>query len=130
MNKNKKVGKNNPILALAVTFGVILLSNVMGTDNEALVPVIIAAALLIYAVFSIIKKAAKKKNDENTAPVPHASSPAALCDYGDYNCDYSHDYESRMKQLDDWLRFGIIDKAEYKVLADKYRRNFEEHNGK
>ena len=49
------------------------------------------------------------------------------CDYGELNCDFSHDYESRVSQLDSFLKNGLIDRAEYNVLLKKYTENYKEH---
>ncbi len=44
------------------------------------------------------------------------------CDYGDINHQYSHDHQRRMEQLDSFLKNGIIDRAEYNVLKERYQR--------
>ena len=35
---------------------------------------------------------------------------------------YSDDVEKRLRHLDDWLKSGLIDKNEYKVLKERYLR--------
>ena len=36
---------------------------------------------------------------------------------------FAHDKAQRIAQLDDFLKNGIIDKAEYRTLRDRYERN-------
>lgn len=45
------------------------------------------------------------------------------CEYGDENHSFSHDNEQRLAQLDDFLKNGIIDRAEYNVLKKRYSQN-------
>jgi uncharacterized membrane protein len=44
------------------------------------------------------------------------------CDYGEANHKYSHESESRIKQLDSYLKAGLIDKKEYAQMLARYRK--------
>ena len=48
---------------------------------------------------------------------------AEECEYGAKNHEYSHEEERRLEQLDSFLKNGIIDKAEYQVLLDRYKNS-------
>ena len=48
---------------------------------------------------------------------PEVYRPEAYNLQGDYT---AYDNRRRMKQLDDWLKNGLIDKYEYRKLKDRY----------
>ena len=145
--KNKKNDPKTALIAFAVVFAISLIGNIAeeagGEASGALVGLIVIIAITVL-IFK--KKKGKIKNrDESTVGIIPSSKPAVQptvhtaapvsganfyneCDYGDYNCDFSHDYETRVKQLNDWLKNGIIDKGEYKVMLAKYKKNYEEHH--
>lgn len=130
MNKNKK--KTDPKSA-AIIGAVIVFFSVMSGLAEGGDPIgiIIAVAVLAVVIVAVIKKTgAEKKKEQSLAEKVYAavrpSSPAG-CDYGEANCDYSHDYKRRVEQLDTFLKNGTVDRAEYNVLLERYRKNYEEH---
>lgn len=48
-------------------------------------------------------------------------APCIVCDNtGDDH--FQRDKAKRIAQLDDWLKIGLIDKDEYRVLKDRYQR--------
>ena len=52
------------------------------------------------------------------------------CDYGDVNHQYSHESERRIRQLDGYLKAGLIDKKEYAQMLARYQkaeRDFERY---
>lgn len=130
MNNNKK--KNDPKSA-AIIGAVIVFFSIMSGIAEGGDPigVIIAIAVLAVVVVAVIKKTGEtKKKEQSLAEKVYAAvrpSSPANCDYGDANCDYSHDYKRRVEQLDAFLKNGTIDRAEYNVLLERYRKNYEEH---
>ena len=88
---------------------------------------IVDAAVIIYfgpglgkrtPDFSAIRKAAAQRNrTQNTAqaaPEFEWSAYRPGMELSDY------DRQRRMKQLDDWLKTGLIDKEEYRVLKRIY----------
>lgn len=138
--KNKKNDPKTVLISFAVVLGITLIGNLEdGNVGGAIVGVLLVIAALVLSNKKLKDKIIKKKEsfqeEKATETVsysrPTAASDAAYyeeCDYGDYNCDFSHDYETRVKQLNDWLKNGIIDKKEYKTMMEKYRKNYEEHH--
>ena len=62
------------------------------------------------------------------APQRSAAPPPDVPDAACVVCDntgedhFAHDKAQRIAQLDDFLKNGIIDKAEYRTLRDRYER--------
>lgn len=58
-------------------------------------------------------------------PMPPPDVPDAACVVCDNTGEdhFAHDKAQRIAQLDDFLKNGIIDKAEYRTLRDRYERN-------
>ena len=57
-------------------------------------------------------------------PVPPPDVPDAACVVCDNTGEdhFAHDKAQRIAQLDDFLKNGIIDKAEYRTLRERYER--------
>ena len=57
-------------------------------------------------------------------PMPPPDVPDAACVVCDNTGEdhFAHDKAQRIAQLDDFLKNGIIDKAEYRLLRDRYER--------
>ena len=74
--------------------------------------------------------AAGSRRDGSTARSPAAYQPETYnpAEYSYNPTDYSetdamaHDRQRRMKQLDDWLKSGLIDRDEYRRLKDEYSK--------
>ena len=107
--------------------------------------IVYAFVILAFAVGSILKGAGKGKPVSRRAgksdATPRAKNPAGgggfreivekitgsdkeaeECEYGAENHEYSHEEERRVAQLDNFLKNGIIDKAEYRTLRERYER--------
>ena len=57
-------------------------------------------------------------------PMPPPDMPDAACVVCDNTGEdhFAHDTAQRIAQLDDFLKNGIIDKAEYRTLRERYER--------
>lgn len=57
-------------------------------------------------------------------PMPPPDMPDAACVVCDNTGEdhFAHDKAQRIAQLDDFLKNGIIDKAEYRTLRERYER--------
>ena len=55
--------------------------------------------------------------------LPGSAKEAEGCVYGAENHEYSHEEERRVAQLDNFLKNGIIDRAEYQVLLKRYKNS-------
>lgn len=127
MNKKDKNRKTGVTVAVAVTL-LSFAGAATGLD-EGFFVVVLTLAIGVFAVWAAVKRAAQTKKKEQSLEerfTPRVSN-IPDCDYGELNCDFSHDHESRISQLDSFLKNGIIDRAEYNVLLKKYTENYKEH---
>ena len=123
-NKNRKT-------SVTVAAAVMLLSFAGAASElgEGFFVVILTLAIGVFAIWAAAKKTAQTKKKEQSLEerfTPRVSN-IPDCDYGELNCDFSHDHESRVSQLDSFLKNGLIDRAEYNVLLKKYTENYKEH---
>ena len=127
---NRKNDTKGALIALGIIVLISVISSVVESGGDAL-GILIAVIFGAAAVLVVVQKSAKTKKDEKSREekVYSAARPTAnaSCDYGELNCDYSHDYQRRVEQLNAFLKNGTIDKAEYNVLLERYRQNYEEH---
>lgn len=130
---NKKSGSLIGIIVLVIVF------LINAAENVAFDVYFLIAFLIIVAVFVtiavIIYKSLKKilgKNQKpevmdvviNSRPKVQSSSPKPMYyDSGDMiQIGSQRDRERRLRQLDNFLKNGIIDKDEYNVLKNRYER--------
>ena len=117
-----------------------------GIDPE-LLPVLIAAAVIIvvafFLVISVISKmkakepgsdrvrtnssaggttAAKNRPDPRTRSFVPPEPSCIVCDHTGED-HFLRDKAQRIAQLDEWLKNGLIDREEYRVLKDRYERD-------
>ena len=114
--------------------GAFILISLMGAASENLdsgvLPVILgvlSVALIAAAVIGALRRAAGASTEASWKPQRALQSvPLRLfgrkedCDYGEVNHRYSHDTQRRLEQLNGFLRSGLIDREEYRVLYRKY----------
>lgn len=141
MNSDDKKKKKKPtpyaliLVVLAVLFNI-------AADADALSIGIFAVFAVIFAVVTaaviIAKKLLGAKSGERSTTSPgKAAAPqreAALHfdsskerSEGKYAA-YDHDTAHRLEQLDSFLKNGIIDKKEYRLLKERYLRGGKEAN--
>ena len=70
------------------------------------------------------KGAAQRSAAPPRRPMPPPDVPDAACVVCDNTGEdhFAHDKAQRIAQLDEFLKNGIIDKAEYRTLRDRYER--------
>lgn len=129
MNKKNKVkvsGWSTSIAVMVLTF----LIGAAAELGDGFVVVILALGVAAVAIYVAAKNAKKTREKEQSLEEKFTPRRAVKtsCEYSELNCDFSHDYESRVQQLDSFLKNGIIDRAEYNVLLKKYKKNYEEHS--
>ena len=69
-------------------------------------------------------KGASQRSVPPRRPMPPPDVPDAACVVCDNTGEdhFAHDKAQRIAQLDEFLKNGIIDKAEYRTLRDRYER--------
>lgn len=141
--QNSKKNQSGGGKGILIALGFIILMNVIGAGGGSAILVILAIALIVAVAIIGLKagKKAIKQKTEDQAPVQwkrpdndrrqNAPKPAERPVYtpqAGYNENapaenFQRDRQRRIAQLDDFLKNGIIDKEEYKVLLSRYERN-------
>lgn len=139
MNKNSKKPPN--INAIIIIVAVILISMLSESLPYYMVTPMIVGIIFMAVVAIVLVNAAKKmmyasqsgaqKSAQSYAKPAVKSAPkheeAKHYDFsversqGKYSA-YDHDTAHRLEQLDSFLKNGIIDKKEYKLLKERYMR--------
>ena len=124
----KKKNSVNPISILIVIF--LVAAGYLSESGEEL-PVVLSAlalVLVITGVVLVIRKAKKAKPEPRRPEDPRMETftkpdaPCIVCDHtGEDHLE--RDKRNRIRQLDDWLKSGLIDRKEYAVLKDRFERD-------
>ena len=133
-----QAGENVDLRRAWLRFRVALLRS--GLDGEKLLPVLAGVVGLVIVL--AILRAALKRREEVTDRRPASARTSAAVQRRDPRtrsftspepycvvCDHSgedhfqHDRNQRIKQLDEWLKNGLIDRAEYKVLLNRFKND-------
>ena len=143
-DRERQNSKKNPSggKGILTVIGAFVLMNVISAGGGSVIWFILAIALIV-AIMVIAVKAMKKaaqKNSAESAPVrwtrtdndrrqnaPKSAerpvyTPKAVYDENAAAANFSHDRQQRISQLDSFLKNGIIDKEEYKVLLSRYEK--------
>lgn len=144
-DRERQNSKKNPSggKGILTVIGAIVLMNVISAGGASVIWFILAIALII-AIMAIAVKAGKKaaqKNSAESAPVqwkrpeidrrqnpPKPAERPVYTPQTVYNENasaenFQRDRQRRIAQLDGFLKNGIIDKEEYKVLLSRYERD-------
>ena len=144
-DRERQNSKKNPSggKGILTVIGAIVLMNVISAGGASVIWFILAIALIIAIVVIAVKAATKtaQKNSAEEAPVrwtrpdndsrqnaPKPTERPVYTPQAGYNENasaenFQRDRQRRIAQLDDFLKNGIIDKEEYKVLLSRYERN-------
>lgn len=108
-------------------------------DVSFLIP--LAAVVCLVVAIAVVKTTKKEREQEQVGNSSQGRTSAAMQRKDPRNpsfsqpdpyclvCDHTgedhflRDKEQRIRQLDEWLRIGLIDRAEYRVLRDRYERD-------
>ena len=123
-NKKKKPTPYALILAVLV-----VLFNVAADADSLSIGISAIFAAILAVVFAVKKLLGEKSGERNTTAPGKAAAPqretALHFDFskerseGKY-ASYDHDTAHRLEQLDSFLKNGIIDKKEYRLLKERY----------
>ena len=130
-SKNNKK-KSKPGLGIII-IGIYLLLNLVNIAGTELMTGIIAIAVILLITF-LFFKAGKKKIKQNTTVFQNKQdNMCKTCsdefvynnrqaEYNEYSAEenFVRDRQRRLRQLDDFLKNGLIDKKEYMVLRSHY----------
>lgn len=140
-NRNRQKRKNSPLaIAFAVLLAFFSIAESAGGDADVFIGIIVIIAI-IFAVFFVVGKLSKKVREKGGAAVkdsiitrftrdsgetpPVTASGQKTFDYDDraYERNEQRDIQRRLSQLDEFLKNGIIEKEEYRILRARYERN-------
>ena len=134
---NKKNNKNS---RKSVVPGLIVLASVMifnlvaeaSGDTEVMVIAIVSCvvvALIVVITLAAVKKAASRAGTQERpvrAAAPAARRASVFAHPGEQeeaiHCAHVRGKQKYIEQLDSYLKNGIIDKAEYRVLRELYEK--------
>lgn len=87
------------------------------------VVIVLAFAIVALAVYKTVKtRRTEADSVESYTSVRRAASKQDSSGFDAANSGYSRDRARRQAQLDSFLKNGIIDRAEYLVLVDRYKK--------
>ena len=137
--KNKQpLGKGSAIITWVIVAAIMVFA--MANDGDAIIPaastMVILSAILLVVSASTKKAAAKKGGKQQTVelnrpfPTPQtAKQPAALFRHSDeaaaeeaISCQHLTGKEKYIQQLDSYLKAGLIDRAEYRLMKERYQK--------
>ena len=144
-DKNKKPENRKAWIPGVIVLAAISVFNALdGNDPEILIPIVMGLLILAAAFITIssIKKAAR---NGRSGPVPTAPKvalnrpfptpekrgaarrPASVPHHADeaeeaIHCSHVRGKQKYIQQLDSYLKNGIIDRAEYKILRERYEK--------
>ena len=135
-SNNKKPAKKGGIVPLLVVLA-IAFSAVGELDEDALIPIVGVAVFIavIAVIVSMTVKAVQKNTPTRTGASRGASPsrsaarpvsrPAVRAGTGTeeaIHCQHKTGREKYLDQLDSFLANGIIDRAEYRILRERYSK--------
>ena len=131
-NNNKKKGKGY-LAPAVILFALLSVISEIGEMErpEALIAVLVGAVILVVILATV--GAVKKHSEKSGTPVRSAARPAARTAARPasggaeraeeaVHCHHSTGKQKYLEQLDGFLANGIIDKAEYRLMKERYSR--------
>ena len=131
MNSDKKRngGKKSAIPGLVILAAVLMFNAV--DDPEAAVAIVVLLVIIgvVAATVASVRKAAGKggtavSRGGSARPAPMERNPAARRTETEeaVHCAHSRGREKYLEQIEGFLANGIIDKAEYRLLKERYSK--------
>ena len=150
--RSKQPGKVSVVLAGVLLIGTGILTSLRRSGvelpDQALTAAVIVLAIVAAAYFNVVFREGKSKKNhtlrrerkqtgiENLGRVSTAvqrldprsksfTKPETYCAVHDHSGEdhLAHDKAQRIRQLDEWLKNGLIDRNEYRVLKSRYERD-------
>ena len=140
-NRNRQKKKNSPLaIAFAVLLAFFSIAESAGGDADVFIGIIVIIAI-IFAVFFVVGKLSKNVREKGgaavkdsiitrfsrdsgeTPPVTASRPKTFIYDDRAYERNEQRDIQRRLSQLDEFLKNGIIEKEEYRILRARYERN-------
>ena len=122
-----KKKKSSPISFIIVVFllGATLITEA-GEEPGIMLAALVVVLVITFAVLAAQKakqaKAEKRPEDPRMKSFTRPDAPCIVCEHTGED-HLQRDKINRIRQLDDWLKSGLIDRKEYVVLKDRYERD-------
>jgi hypothetical protein len=140
-NRNNKKGGGSGILGLVV-LGLFVLSSRLDNDQFPISFILLVGVFVAFIVYAVVVASKKNKAQKGTGssaapartaspaaarPTPVRPAPAGTPRGAEkaeeaVHCHHSTGREKYLEQLDSFLANGIIDKAEYKTMKERYSK--------
>ena len=124
MNKKK-----SPPLAIVIFVVILIVGSLVGeagSDVGTALSSLMVVAVVAYFVIRVVKprkaSAKEKPKDPRMETFTAPDAPCIVCE----NTGEDHlqrDKANRIRQLDEWLKIGLIERDEYKILKERYQRD-------
>ena len=140
-NRNRQKKKNSPLaIAFAVLLAFFSIAESAGGAADVSIGIIVIIAIIL-AVFFVVGKLSKNVREKggaavkdsiitrfsrdsgDTPPVTASRPKTFIYDDRAYERNEQRDIQRRLSQLDEFLKNGIIEKEEYRILRARYERN-------
>ena len=139
-NRKDKRSKNNSPKSLLIAAAVMILlsasNNLSGTGVSILIFLVpVLGIVVFFGIFRLLAKSAEKTKAETKRSSPKEDAYCKTCsdefvynnrqvEYNEFSAEenFVRDRQRRMRQLDDFLKNGLIDKNEYMVLRSRYEK--------
>ena len=133
-NKNNKSTKKSMVPGLIVLAAVMIFNLVAEASGDATVMVIaivscVVVALIVVITLAAVKKAASRAGTQERpvrAAAPAARRASVFAHPGEQeeaiHCAHLTGRQKYLEQIDGYLRTGLIDRSEYRVLKERYMK--------
>ena len=130
---NKPMDKKSMVIMWVIIAAIMVFA--VASDGEAVIPAV--GTMIMVTVIVLISGAANKKAanksaaDKNAVPAakPGQKSTPRVFQHPDdpeveeaVRCQHATGKEKYIQQLDSYLKAGLIDKAEYKLMKERYQK--------
>ena len=133
--------KKSPTFTVFFFLAILFLPGLVSRYGDSASLIIVTVVVLAIAL-SFVMKVTKADIGETSGTVPRSfknrdpqkpedprmktftkpEAPCIVCEHTGED-HLARDKANRIRQLDDWLKSGLIDRAEYRVLKDRYEKD-------
>ena len=128
---NSKKSPWVPLVVILISCAAFFITS--GDEEPGVIFATVAVVVVILLAVLVSQKAKAKKAEKNPPPdsrpedprmktFTKPDAPCVVCEHSGED-HLQRDKNNRIRQLDDWLKSGLIDRQEYAVLKDRYERD-------
>ena len=132
MKKKKTISSGSIIFLILLFVGAL-----MGEAGSDAGVMLLSLTVVIVALFLVLRAASKKAGKSSSGRSRSAKgrpedprmktftkpdAPCIVCEHTGEN-HLERDRINRLRQLDEWLKIGLIEKEEYRILRERYQQS-------